>query len=63
MFVKTLFLGIVIFCCANATAFHMSDWKISEGSLGSITVSCKMGRCFKRVENHWFRVYVLGVRL
>jgi len=21
-------LGIVIFCCANATAFHMSDWKI-----------------------------------
>jgi len=25
------FIGSVIFCCANATAFHMSDWKIYEG--------------------------------
>jgi len=25
------FLVIEIFYCANTTAFHMSDWKISEG--------------------------------
>jgi len=25
------FLDIVIFYCANTTAFPMSDWKISEG--------------------------------
>jgi len=25
------FLDIVIFYCANTTAFSMSDWKISEG--------------------------------
>jgi len=24
------FLVIVIFYCANATAFHMPDWKFSE---------------------------------
>jgi len=24
------FLVIEIFCCANAVAFHMPDWKISE---------------------------------
>jgi len=34
----------VIFYCANATAFPMSDWKISEG------VNCKMGRRLKNVE-------------
>jgi len=25
------FIVIVIFYCANTTAFHMSDWKFSEG--------------------------------
>jgi len=25
------FLDIVIFNCANTTAFPMSDWKLSEG--------------------------------
>jgi len=28
------FLDIVIFNCANATAFPMFDWKISERSIG-----------------------------
>jgi len=25
------FLIIVIFCSASTTAFHMPDWKVSEG--------------------------------
>ena len=29
--VARYFIVIVIFYCANTTAFHMSDWKFSEG--------------------------------
>jgi len=41
------FLDIVIFYCANTTAFPMSDWKISE-SIGGIEL--QMGCCLKNVE-------------
>jgi len=41
------FLVIVIFYCANTTAFHMSDWKMSEGDR-YVKLSCKMGCCLKK---------------
>ena len=48
------FIVIVIFYCANTTAFHMPDWKFSEGGRW-VKLGCKMGRRMKKVENHWFR--------
>jgi len=30
----------------------MPDWKYSEEGL-SVKLGCKMGRCMKKVENHW----------
>ena len=49
------FTVIVIFYCANTTAFHISDWKFSEGGRW-VKLGCKMGRRMKKlVENHWFR--------
>jgi len=42
-------LAIVVFHCANTTAFHMPNWKFSEVKLG-----CKMGCCMKEVENHYY---------
>jgi len=49
------FIVIVIFYCANTTAFHMSDWKFSEGGC-YVKLGCKMDRRMKKlVENHWFR--------
>ena len=29
---RALFFSIVIFYCANTTAFHVTDWKFSEGN-------------------------------
>jgi len=48
------FIVISIFYGKNTTAFHMSDWKFSEGSR-KVKLGCKMGRRMKQVENHWFR--------
>jgi len=42
----------VILYCANTTALHMPDWKYSEEGL-SVKLGSKMGRCMKKVENHW----------
>jgi len=32
----------------------MSDWKFSEEGR-QVKLGCKMCRCMKMVENHWFR--------
>jgi len=48
------FIVVVIFYCTNTTAFHISDWKFSEGGR-QVILGCKMGRRMKKVENHWFR--------
>jgi len=32
----------------------MPDYKFSEGARW-VKLGCKMGRCMKKVENHWFR--------
>jgi len=52
------FLVIVIFYCANTTAFPMSDWKISEG-VDRLNRVAKMGLCLKIVE----KTLVLGLHL
>jgi len=52
------FLVIVIFYCANTTAFRMSDWKTFEWGR-YVELSCKMGRCLKIVE----KPLVLGLNL
>jgi len=45
------FFVIVIFYCANTTAFHMPDCKFSEEGR-YVKLGCKMGHCMKKVENH-----------
>jgi len=44
----------VILYRANTTALHMPDGKFSEGGR-KVKLGCKMGRCMKKVENHWPR--------
>jgi len=51
------FLDIVIFYCANTTAFPV--WLENFGSGRYIELSCKMGRCLKNVE----KPLVLGLHL
>jgi len=51
-----------LLCKRNCISYARLE-NFGRGSLGSVTVSCKIGRCLKKVENHWFRVYVLGVRV
>jgi len=45
------FLVTVVFYCANTTAFHMPDWKFSEGGR-QVKLGRKMDRCMKKVEIH-----------
>jgi len=42
----------MIFYYGSITALHMPDWKFSEGGRW-VKFNCKMGRCMKKVENHW----------
>jgi len=58
--IVSYFLVIVIFYCANATAFHMTGWKISEGGRW-VNLRGKMGRRMWKVENHWFRSMCLVI--
>ena len=44
-----LFFGIVIFYCANTTAFHMTDWKFSEGSY-TLNWVAKLVAAWKRLK-------------
>jgi len=50
----------MIFSCADISAFHMPDWKFSEGAARSLDIpgscSVKLGNCMKKVENHSFAV-------
>jgi len=45
--IASYFFVIVIFYCANKTAFHMPDWKFSEGGR-CVKLGLKMGRCRKK---------------
>jgi len=52
--VISYFLVIAIFCCANATAIHMLDWRFSEGG-HQVKLGWKISHYIKKIENHCSR--------
>ena len=55
------FIVIVIFYCANTTAFHMSDWKFSEGVVRLNWVA-KWVAAWKRLKSTGLEVLRIFIR-
>jgi len=51
------FFDIVIFYCANTTAFPICDWKVSEG-VDRLNWVAKWFASWKMLKNHWFWAYI-----
>jgi len=50
--IQRYFLVIIICHSASTTAYHMPDWKYSEGG-PEVKLGFKIGHCMKKLENHW----------